>query len=48
MIIGSNLYGSPILRRGLIEKIFNYYIPYNMVFISITALLIALKKSNKN
>ncbi|AVQ39917.1 hypothetical protein C7M56_14985 [Clostridium botulinum] len=48
MIIGSNLYGSPVLRQSLIEKIFNYCIPYNMIFISITALLIALKKNNKN
>ncbi|WP_409069963.1 GerAB/ArcD/ProY family transporter [Clostridium sp. FAM 1755] len=48
MVIGSNLYGSPTLRQGLIEKMFNYYIPYNIVFISITALLIALKKCNKN
>ncbi|KOM97699.1 hypothetical protein ACP49_11685 [Clostridium botulinum] len=48
MIIGSSLYDGPTVRQSLIEKIFNYYIPYNILFIGITALLVALGKGDKN
>ncbi len=37
-----------LLGKSLIEKIFNYYIPYNILFIGITALLVALGKGDKN
>ncbi|MGO5064921.1 MULTISPECIES: GerAB/ArcD/ProY family transporter [unclassified Clostridium] len=48
MIIVSYLYGSETVRGSIIEKIFNYYIPYNIVFIVITTILIALGKGDKN
>ncbi len=48
MIIGSSLYDGPTVRQSLIEKMFNYYIPYNILFIGITALLVALGKGDKN
>ncbi len=48
MVIISYLYGSETIRKNIIGKIFNYYIPYNIVFIIITTILIALGKGDKN
>ncbi|NFD86249.1 hypothetical protein FCV28_17680, partial [Clostridium botulinum] len=48
MIIGSSIYDGPTVRQSLLEKMFNYYIPYNILFIGITALLVALGKGDKN
>ncbi|HDK7167736.1 TPA: GerAB/ArcD/ProY family transporter [Clostridium botulinum] len=48
MVIGSNLYGTPTIRRNFLDKIFPPYVIFNIIFISITALLIALGKGDKN
>ncbi|EPY2307877.1 GerAB/ArcD/ProY family transporter [Clostridium sporogenes] len=48
MVIGSNLYGTPTILRNFLDKIFTPYVIFNIIFISITALLIALGKGDKN
>ncbi|WP_251859439.1 endospore germination permease [Clostridium sp. Marseille-Q2269] len=48
MIMVSNLYGNVTTRRILIDKIFLPYAIFNIIFISITAVLIALGKGDKN
>ncbi len=48
MIIVSNLYGTPVRRRSFLDKIFPPYVIFNIIFISITALLVALGKGDKN
>ncbi|MDU1321855.1 MAG: GerAB/ArcD/ProY family transporter [Clostridium botulinum] len=48
MVIVSNLYGAPTIRRNFLDKIFPPYVIFNIIFISITALLIALGKGDKN
>ncbi len=48
MVIVSTLYGTPPMRRNFLDKIFPPYVIFNIIFISITALLIALGKGDKN
>ncbi len=48
MIIGSSLYGIPVMRRNFLDKIFPPYVIFNIIFISITALLVALGKGDEN
>lgn len=48
MVIVSSLYGSPTIRRALVAKIFDYYVPYNIILIAITTILIALGKGDKS
>ncbi|GAA0724471.1 endospore germination permease [Clostridium malenominatum] len=46
MIILSSLYGNPTIRRDFIGKVFPVYVTYNVVFITITAILVALGKGD--
>ncbi|KKM42712.1 hypothetical protein FDF54_03475 [Clostridium botulinum] len=48
MLIGASLYGIPVIRRNFLDKIFPPYVIFNIIFISITALLVALGKGDKN
>lgn len=46
MIIASSMYGSPTMRRGIVGKVYPPYVVYNILFVSITAILIALGKGD--
>ncbi len=48
MIIVSYLYGNETIRGNIMGEIFNYYIPFNIVFIVTTTILIALGKGDTN
>ncbi|NFE09298.1 hypothetical protein FC745_12585 [Clostridium botulinum] len=48
MLIGASLYGIPVMRRNFLDKIFPPYVIFNIIFISITALLVALGKGDEN
>ncbi|WP_409069965.1 GerAB/ArcD/ProY family transporter [Clostridium sp. FAM 1755] len=48
MVIVSTLYGTSTMKRNFLDKIFPPYVIFNIIFISITALLIALGKGDKN
>ncbi|WP_434291332.1 GerAB/ArcD/ProY family transporter [Clostridium botulinum] len=48
MLIGASLYGIPVIRRNFLDKIFPPYVIFNIIFISITALLVALGKGDEN
>lgn len=48
MIIISSLYGNPATRRNFLSKVFPPYVAYNIVFVSITAILVALGKGDKH
>ncbi|WP_027625868.1 GerAB/ArcD/ProY family transporter [Clostridium lundense] len=47
MVIVSSLYGNPAKRRTFLDMIFPPYAAYNIIFVSITAILIALGKGDK-
>lgn len=46
MTIASSMYGSPVIRRSFSSKIYPPYAVYNILFVSITAILIALGKGD--
>ncbi|MDS1002598.1 GerAB/ArcD/ProY family transporter [Clostridium sporogenes] len=48
MVIVSTLYGTSTMKRDFLDKIFPPYVILNIIFISITALLIALGKGDEN
>ncbi|KAJ53471.1 spore germination protein (amino acid permease) [Clostridium tetanomorphum] len=48
MVMLSGVYGIPTMRRDFLGKIFPLYVLYNIIFISITAILIALGKGDNN